>query len=164
MEIGLLRPKYKNLMVSRYQTAAEITGAIITAIKESAPAAEILAPTFYNKDKNKTAKLIWIFCKNAIPYKRESGQRQTAKTLPRILADAKRHGGDCKHMTITAMSLCKALKIPCKIRLISQNFYDTSPNHIYCIAKIDGKDVVIDGVLKNYNTEARYNYKYDIKI
>lgn len=164
MEIGKLQPKNNNYLVSRYQTAAEITGAIVKAIDESAPAAQVLAPTFVNADKKATAKLIWIFCKRAIPYKREPGSRQTAKTLPRILSDAKQHGGDCKHMTIAAASLCKALGIPCRIRLISQNFYDTTPNHIYCIAKINGKDVVIDAVLKNFDTEARYNYKYDIKI
>lgn len=164
MEIGALIPKNNNYLVSRYQTAAEIAGAIVKAIQESEPAAKFLAPKFQNKDKEKTAKLIWIFCRQAIPYKREPGSKQTAKTLPRILSDAAKFGGDCKHMSIAAASLCKACGIPVKLRLISQSAYDTSPNHIYCVAKINGKDVIIDAVLKNFDTEARYNHKYDIKI
>lgn len=164
MEFGALKAKNNNYLVARYQTAAQIAGAIVKAIDESKPAAQFLAPKFKNSDKEKTAKLIWIFCRQAIPYKREPGSRQTAKTLPRILADAQTAGGDCKHMSITAASLCKALNIPVRLRLISQSAYDTSPNHIYCVATINGKDVIIDAVLKRFDTEARYNYKYDIHI
>lgn len=164
MEIDQLRPKNNNYLVSRYQTASEIAGAIVKAIDQSAPAANFLATKFRNKNKMATAKLIWIFCRQAIPYKREPGSKQTAKELPRILTDAPKTGGDCKHMSITAASLCKALGIPVRLRLISQNAFDTSPNHIYCVATINGKDVIIDAVLKRFDTEARYNYKYDIKL
>lgn len=134
------------------------------AIKESEQSANALAPYFKNVDKKTSCKLIFIFCKNVVPYKREPGNKQTAKTLPRILQDAKMNGGDCKHYATISASLCKALGIPVKLRLISQNFYDKSPNHIYAVAKINGKDVIIDPVLKNFDTEARFNYKYDVKI
>ena len=164
MNLGALRPKGNNYLVSRYQTSGEIAGAIIKAVHESKPSAEALAPYFKNNDKKASAKLIFIFCKNAVPYKREAGNAQTAKTLPRILSDAKKIGGDCKHYAIISASICRALGIPVKLRLISQNFYSKSPNHIYAVAKINNKDVIIDPVLKNFDTEARYNYKYDIKL
>lgn len=163
MNIGSLQPKGQDIIVSRYQTAAEIAGAILKAVKESEPAAAFLAPYFKNQDPEKSARLIFFFCKNAIPYRREPGTRQTAKTLPRILADAKKHGGDCKHYSITCASILKALGIPCRLRLISQNYYDKSPNHIYVVARIKGRDVIIDPVLKSFGTEARYNHKFDIK-
>lgn len=171
MNFNALQPNNKNILVSRFQTAGEIAGCIVKAIELSKDSAEILAPKFYNKDKLKTAKLIFYFCKQAIPYKREPSSRQTAKTLPRILADAQKNslsggliGGDCKHYATTTAALCKALNIPVKLRLISQNFYNTSPTHIYCVAKINGEDIVIDGVLKNFNSEARYTHKFDINI
>ena len=171
MNIGALKPKNQNFLVTRYQTAGEIAGAILKAIGESKEAAQVIAPYFKNKDPEKSAKLIFLFCKRAIPYVREGSNKQTAKTLPRILSDAhkigannQKIGGDCKHYTIAAASLCKAIGIPCKVRLISQDHFNTSPTHIYVVARINGKDIVIDGVLKNFNNEARYNYKYDIKI
>lgn len=171
MNLQALKPNNKNILVSRYQTAGEIAGSIVKAIELSKPCAEILAPSFANKDKLKTAKLIFLFCKQAIPYKREPASRQTAKTLPRILADANKNaingdiiGGDCKHYATATASLCKALNIPVKLRLISQNFYDSTPTHIYAVATINGNEVIIDGVLKNFNNEARYTHKYDIKI
>jgi len=163
MNLGALKPKGQTIYVSRYQTAGEIAGAICKAIKDSRASAEILAPHFKAKDKKTTCKLIWVFLKNAVPYKREPGNSQTAKTLPRILSE--RHNGhDCKHYTIMFASLLKALNIPVKLRLISQNFYDKQPNHIYAVATINGKEVICDSVLKNFDTEARYNYKYDIQL
>ena len=164
MNLGALRPQNNRFFVSRYQTAAEIAGAIVKAVDESRPAAEILAPHFKTGNKKDSAKLIFIFIKRAVPYKREPGTRQTAKTLPRILADGKTAGGDCKHYATAAAALCRALGIPVKLRLISQRHYDKSPNHIYAVATINGKDYIIDPVLKNFDTEARYNYKYDIKL
>jgi len=161
MQIGVLRPKQQKILISRNQTSAEIAGAIMKAIEESKPSAEFLAHNFKNASKLATAKLIFIFCKNAIPYVKESGEYQTAKTLPRILNDRK---GDCKHMSIATASLLKACGIPCKLRLVSQRMFDSTPNHIYTIAMINGKEVVLDCVLKSFGTECNYNTAYDIKL
>lgn len=164
INFGYLTPDYKNYTVARYQTASQIAGAIVTAVNNSKKAAETLAPNFENTNKYNQAKLIFVFIKNAVPYVKEPGNRQTAKTVPRILADAKKYGGDCKHYATIAASLCKSLGIKCKLRLISQYYDKKTPNHIYCVAVINGKEVIIDPVLKNFDTEARYNYKYDINI
>ena len=164
MNLGALKPKNQRFLVSRYQTSGEIAGAIVKAINESLPSANLIKHHFDNKDKYESCKLIFLFCKEMIPYKKESGHRQTAKTIPRILSDANKYGGDCKHMATLSASLCKVLNIPCCLRLIAQQPGTTTPNHIYTVAKINGKDVIIDAVLKNFDTEARYNYKYDINI
>lgn len=164
MNFADLNVKNNNYLVARYQTAPEIAGAIVKAINESKPQAEELKSYFENKDKEKSLKLIFLFCKKAIPYKKESGERQTAKTIGRLLQDAKKNGGDCKHYATFIGALCKSLNIPVKLRLISQKFDDKTPNHIYCIAKANGKNFIIDPVLKKFDDEARYNYKYDISI
>lgn len=165
INLGYLTPNYKNTPVARYQTASQIAGAIVKAVKDSKNAADTLAPNFYcNTNYYNECKLIFVFIKNAVPYVKEPGNNQTAKTMPRILADAKKYGGDCKHYATIAAALCKSLGIKCKLRLISQFHDRKTPNHIYCVAIINGKEVIIDPVLKNFDTEARYNYKYDINI
>jgi hypothetical protein len=164
MDLGYFKPQNKNILVSRYQTTGEIAGAIVKAIKESKQSAEKLAPYFKSKNKMESAKLIFLFCKKVLPYVKEPGERQTAKTLNRILADAKKYGGDCKHFSTLSGALCMALNIPCKLRLIAQQYGTKQPNHIYCVAIINGKEVILDSVLKNFDTEARYNYKYDINL
>jgi hypothetical protein len=164
MNLDNLRAKNNTIMVSRYQTAPEIASALLKAINESKTQAKELAPYFENKNKLNSLKLMFLFCKKSIPYKKEPSEVQTAKTLGRILQDANKFGGDCKHYATTIASLCKALNIPCKLRLISQKFDDKTPNHIYVIAKVNGNEYIVDPVLKNFDNEARYNYKYDIKI
>ena len=164
MFLGALQPKYKDYHVARYQTASQIAGSIVKAVNDSKDSAQALKPYFKNSNKYNQARLIFVFIKNAVPYVKEPGNNQTAKTLPRILADAKKNGGDCKHYATLSAAMCKALGIPCKLRLISQFYDKKTPNHIYTVAIINGKEVIIDPVLKNFDTEARYNYKYDINI
>ena len=145
MNLGYFKANNKNITVSRFQSSGEIAGAIVKAVKESKNSAERLAPFFKNKSKYESCKLIFLFAKNVLPYVREPASVQTAKTINRILQDAKTKGGDCKHFSTISSALCIAL-------------------NIYCVAFVNGKEVILDSVLKNFDTEARYNYKYDIKL
>ena len=163
MKMPILTPKGQNILISRYQTAPEIAGAIVKAVRESEKDAQKLAPYLKSTNKVGSARLIFVFIKNTIPYKKEASTKQTARTLARILNEAKK-GGDCKHYATASAALCKALNIPCKLRLIAQLPNSKVPNHIYTVAQINGNEFIIDPVLKNFNTEARYNYKYDILI
>lgn len=156
-----LKAQNRDVLVSRYQTTAQIAGALLRAIDESAPAAQSLARYFNGYSKLENARLIFVFIKQLLPYNREPAENQTARTLQRIIQDSKK-GGDCKHMATTAAALCKALHIPCKLRMIVQDPTTKIPNHIYTVAVINGKEYIIDAVLKAFNNEARYYYKYDI--
>lgn len=156
-----IKAQNREVLVSRYQTTAQIAGALLRAIDESAPAAQALVPYFNGYSQLENARLIFVFIKQLIPYNREPGSKQTARTLQRIIQDSKT-GGDCKHMATTAAALCKALNIPCKLRLIAQNPNSKIPNHIYTVAVINGREYIIDAVLKSFDNEARYYYKYDI--
>jgi hypothetical protein len=152
------------ILVSRYQTSGEIAAAILKAIRESKESGEKLAPYFAGNTKKESCNKIYMFLKQVVPYIKESSDQQTAKTINRILKDAEKYGGDCKHYATFSACICKALNIPCKLRLISQRFNDTTPNHIYTVAMVNGNEVIIDPVLNTFDTEARYNYKYDINI
>lgn len=161
-DLGNIRAENKNILVARYQTTGQIAGAIVKAIKDSEPTAEKLKK-YFQGDKYTQAKLIFFFCKNLLPYNKESANRQTARTMARIIQDAKK-GGDCKHFSTLSATLCKVLGIKCKLRLIAQRYDNDQPNHIYTVALINGKEVIIDAVLNKFDTEARYNKKYDINI
>lgn len=154
------KPLYKEYLVTKNQTAKDIAGAIVKSIKDSGTTANLIAPLLKGKNKYETCKNIFTFTKNNIKYVKEGKDLQTAKTVARVLADKY---GDCKHMATVCYSLCKSLNIPCRLRLISQNFYNADPTHIYCIAIVNGQTVIIDPVLNSFDSEARYYYKYDIK-
>lgn len=152
--------QYKDTLISNNQTTAQIAGAVLKAIKASKEQAALIAPTLIGRSRQQTLKNIFDFCKKHIKYVREPNTLQTAKTLPRILADGY---GDCKHMTTAVASLCKAAKIPVKLRLISQNYFVPDPTHIYAVSNLGAAELVIDPVLKTFANEALYKYKYDIK-
>ena len=161
-----IKAKNNNYLVSRYQTTAQIAGCIVRAIDESQETAQKINKYFKNSNPIKSAKLIFYFCKNTIPYTKEGGEEQSVKTLARMLQDCKKANAkfDCKHYSVLTASLLKSLGIKCKLRLISQKPYTKQPNHIYTIAIINGKEYIVDAVIKNFNDEARYNYKYDINL
>jgi hypothetical protein len=156
-----IKPKYTTTFIKQNQSAKDIATAIVKSIKESEADAKKIAPYLKGSTKQKSLENIFIFCKNNIKYKKESTDLQTARTLGRILQMKQ---GDCKHYTTTIASLGNALNIPIKLRLISQNLLNSDPTHIYCVSNINGKEVIIDPVLNNFNQQATYTKKYDINL
>ena len=158
-----IAPNYKSEFVKSSQNVSDIVVQIKRAINDSKASAEAIAPRLKGSNKLETLKNIFRFVKQ-IPYKKEPASLQTARTLPRILHGAiNGTGGDCKHYTIAVSSLLKALNIPHKLRLISQNFYNAEPTHIYVVAYVNGVEYVLDCVLNSFDEEAAYKYKYDVK-
>lgn len=158
-----IAPQYKTETIKGTQNVTDIVLQIKRAINDSKASAEKIAPKLRGANKLETLKNIFKFVKQ-IPYKKEPASLQTARTLPRILAGAiNGTGGDCKHYTIAISALLKALNIPHKLRLISQNFYNAEPTHIYVVAYINGAEYIMDCVLNNFDSEAAYKYKYDVK-
>ena len=156
-----LTPKFTKEIVKGRQTANNIALQLKRAITESKSSANIIKNKFRGKNDFLTCFKIWDFCKKNIHYKRESENLQTAKTLPLILFHKY---GDCKHYTTFCVSLLQAIGIPCKMRLISQNYYNSEPTHIYCVATIQGKEIILDACMNSFNNECGYKYKYDLKI
>jgi hypothetical protein len=156
-----IKPKNNTIFIKQYQTAKDIAGAIVKSIKDSKDDALKIAPYLQGSTKVKTLKNIFTFAKNNIKYNKESEDLQTARSLGRILS---MKNGDCKHYTTTIASLCGALNLPVKLRLISQNYFSNDPTHIYCVSTLNGKEYIIDPVLRNFDQEAIYTKKYDIKL
>ena len=157
----VLKPKFKKEVIRGTQTAGTIADQLKRAIYESQPAAESISNKFKGSSGKMSCFNVWDYCRNNIQYKKESANLQTAKTLPMILHDKK---GDCKHYTTFCCSILRALGIKTQMRLISQNFYDSDPNHIYCIAIINGEEIIVDPCIKVFNSEAAYKYKYNLNL
>lgn len=156
--MSILKPKFQDRIIVNSQTTDDLLNGVIRAIKDSEEQARHIAPLFRRKDDITTCYLIFEFLKKNVPYKRESPNGQTVRTIARILHDK---NGDCKHYAIFAASILRALKIPFKLRLISQDFYNSEPTHIYVVCN---NDIILDPVLKQFNNEAAYKYKYDYKL
>ena len=162
----IIKPKYTNEVIRGTQNAKNIAAQVKRAIIESKDQAELIKENFKGKNPLMSCFNVYNYCRNYIKYNKESANLQTAKTLSRILSD-KKNGysyGDCKHYTIFCSSILRALGIKTHLRLISQNFYNAEPTHIYCVAIINGKEVIVDGCMKSFDNEAQYKYKYNLNI
>lgn len=162
----IIRPKYTNEVIRGTQNAKNIAAQVKRAIIESKDQADLIKQNFRGKNPLMSCFNVYNYCRNYIKYNKESANLQTAKTLSRILSD-KKNGysyGDCKHYTIFCSSILRALGIKTHLRLISQNFYNAEPTHIYCVAIINGKEVIVDGCMKSFDNEAQYKYKYNLNI
>jgi hypothetical protein len=155
-------PEFQSILLKHDQTAKDIAATLLKAEKESRKYVGKIenyfkAPTIYE-----TCQRIFYFLKNHVPYEREPVEKQTAKTINRIIDDAKKgYGNDCKHYATLAVCILHALGIKAKFRLVS--FYENDyPTHAYAVA-FDGKQqYVIDACLDYFDKETNYKRAFDI--
>lgn len=155
------KPKFGREIIKGKQTSRNIALNCKRAVLESKEAAEIIAKHFRGKDLESTCFNVWEWLRSNIKYKKEGNGEQSAKTLQRIAFDKY---GDCKHYTIFSCSILRALGIPAEMRLISQNYFDPEPTHIYCVVKKGNKEIIVDPCMRIFDNEAIYKYKYTLKI
>lgn len=158
-----IRPTFQERIVTRNQSAADIVRSLKKQTRKSSEDANKLSRTLAGSNDLDSCERIFDFIKDFVAYRKEPGEKQTAATLARTLHQG---FGDCKHYSVMAAALCRSLGIPCQFRLISQNYYDPQPTHIYVVARDrrTGEQIIIDPVLNSFNEEAGYRYNYDINI
>tara|TARA_R110000868_G_C10968444_1_gene769397 strand:+ start:552 stop:1763 length:1212 start_codon:yes stop_codon:yes gene_type:complete len=153
-------PNNKSLLVSKWQNATDIITQIKKTHVANLPYGYKLAPYFDSNNERESCRKIWNFLKYEVPYKAESADRQTTKTLPKFLADAangQKH--DCKHYAQFTGAILAALKIPFSYRFTS--YSGNIPQHVYCVTK---RGVIIDAVLNTFDTEKNYKTKKDMSL
>lgn len=147
-------PNMASKKVKQTQTTSDLIQAIKESHKENIKFAQQIAPYFRGATDFQTGQNIFNFLKTYIPYHVEPAERQTTRTLPRMLHDAAGSiGSDCKHYSIFTGTILQALKIPFKYRLAG---YNTSyPQHIYTVITNQNQNIIVDAVLPHYNTEKK---------
>lgn len=153
----LPKPQGKRVLLKDRQTTNDIISALLDCDYKNKIYAPVLKQ-YFTVSSNPITNLRagYDYTVRKLQYIKE-GQHQTAKSLPVIL----NHGfGDCKHFSLTIGSICRALKVPYKYRLASYTRSKT-PTHIYVVANIYGKQLILDGVIKKFGIEKPFTYAYD---
>lgn len=150
----------KKKYIAENQTAKQIVDYLVIAIDDSQKYFPQLNKKFNNGNKLDTALSIYNYTKDNLIFVKEPPENQNVKTASRVLSDVK---NDCKGYSTFICSSLLACGIPAKLRLAGYNKYDTTPTHVYVVATINGKEVIIDGTLKRFNEEAPYETAYDVK-
>ena len=102
-----------------------------------------------------TSKNIWNFLKYEVPYKVEPSDKQTTKTISRMLFDALNgRGNDCKHYAGFTGAILDALGYKnWRYRFAGYSKYINVPTHVYCYAKDDNGIIYIDAVVNGFDLE-----------
>jgi Ni/Co efflux regulator RcnB len=142
------------------QRATDIIRLMLISEQESQKYFPALRKYFLCSDQLETAKKIFEYSQNHLIYDREPPENQNVKTVARVLHDKY---NDCKGFSTFILCALRACGIPARFRFASYNFWDKTPTHVYVIAKIDGSEYVMDGVIKRFNEEAAYKHFSDVQ-
>lgn len=102
---------------------------------------------------------LWEFTRHKIFYKTDEYGTQKVKVPPALW---KVKQGDCKSKTLFINHVLRCLGIPYIIRFISQGSGDYT--HVYTIAILDGKQIILDSVYDYFNAETGYLRKKDFNM
>lgn len=152
-------PEGKRETITRYQTANDIVNLCMRAVRDSMPYAGIIAKHFRKgNDVKKTCETVWNWIKLNIIYIKEDNNAQSGKTVKRILNDG---FGDCKHYSILAAAIFKAMGFNTYFRVVDQT---GTFNHIYVIVKHKGETIIVDPCHSYFNAASGYYRKKDIQL
>lgn len=163
-----LLPAAKNqkVLTKKRQNTKDIINQVLEQHKSNAVEAKRIAHLFDAGNAYGTCLNIWNFLKYNVPYKVEPSDRQTTKTLSRILYDAIRgDGNDCKHYSGFTGAILDALGYKFKYRFTGYSNYIPTPTHVYCVCTENkNNEIVIDAVLSGFDIEKPYKFKIDKKM
>jgi hypothetical protein len=150
-------PNYRSKLVTDWQNTNDIISALKAQHIENRQYAKIIAPYFCAENERETARNIFNFLKREIRYQVEPAEKQTVKSLPRLLADGY---GDCKHYTNFSNSILEA----CGYKPIYRfaGYSDKGLSHTYTY--LPNSNTVLDAVLSSFDTEKTPKYKKDMSL
>jgi hypothetical protein len=152
----------KRVLTKESQSTKDIIEQVLEQHKQNVKDAKKIAHLFDAGNAYGTCSNIWDFLKYKVPYKVEPSEKQTTKTISRIIYDAKRGAGnDCKHYSGFTGAILDALGYKFKYRFAGYSDYINTPTHVYCICTQNGNTIYVDAVINGFDIEKPYKLKID---
>jgi hypothetical protein len=152
----------KRVLTKESQSTKDIIEQVLDQHKQNVKDAKKIAHLFDAGNAYGTCSNIWDFLKYKVPYKVEPSEKQTTKTLSRIIYDAKRGAGnDCKHYSGFTGAILDALGYKFKYRFAGYSDYINTPTHVYCICTQNGNTIFVDAVINGFDIEKPFKLKID---
>lgn len=153
----LIRPYNPTIkLLHRKGDTDDIIQVVLTVLSDNRNDVKDLAKTF-SKDYA-GLKEIFYLVKDNIEYMEDPDGGQWIQT-PSYLWH-KSQVGDCKSFTVFIASILHHMKIPYIIRFVSFDKSKT-PSHVYPIAVLNGKQVILDAVYQWFDAEKPFTYNHD---
>lgn len=157
-----LIPKPKSIeLVSSSFVTDDIIKSVLSHYEKHKNQLAAFAPHLKGDTVEETCYNVWKFWQQHIKYVRDnvSAGQQIVKSPAAVWADK---FSDCKSFSIAAAVCLHALNIKCVFRFVSFNpDMPTIVTHVYVVAYNQGKEIIIDCCLQNFNMQQAYAKKYD---
>jgi hypothetical protein len=148
------------------QSTNDIINQVLSQHTQNSIEAKKICDLFEAGNIYETSKNIWNFLKYEVPYKVEPSDKQTTKTLSRMIHDAMTgKGNDCKHYAgFTGAVLDACGYTNWSYRFAGYSKYINVPTHVYCYAKDYDGLIYIDAVINGFDLEKPFALNIDKKI
>lgn len=160
MDVGLI-PKADGIesVIHRDGSTEDIMEVVVNASNKKVKKDFCKFAQQFDRSEEGLRKL-WSFVKYKITYKVDPDGRQDI-LLPSALFE--RGYGDCKSKTVFIVHVLKCLNIPYIIRFTTY-VKNGNMSHVYPIAYLDGKHIIVDSVYDFFNREKKYSEKTDVNM
>ncbi len=150
---------FKKVLVSD-QSTKDIVNGIIDTEYQYRKEYDKISRYFLGNDVRETAKNVWEFLKNNVPYFIESGNRQTLRSPSAILSMPM--GADCKSYSLFTAGIFQSLnfkgdlKVPVAFRFASYKNNSKEPGHVFVVLYPGTKkEIWVDPVLDRFDDRSK---------
>jgi len=151
------------------QNVTDIIGAILDTHKQYREEYDKIYQYFVGSTPTETANNIFKYLKKNVKYNIEPENLQTVKSPAAIIATGNA-GSDCKNYALFINGVLDSYRrnelqgFDLYFRFASYDPFDNTPQHVFSVMNIDGKEIWIDPVLTFFNQKKQPNYYKDKKI
>jgi len=151
------------------QNVTDIIGAILDTHKQYREEYDKIYQYFVGSTPTETANNIFKYLKKNVKYNIEPENLQTVKSPAAIIATGNA-GSDCKNYALFINGVLDSYRrnelqgFDLYFRFASYDPFDDTPQHVFSVMNIDGKEIWIDPVLTFFNQKKQPNYYKDKKI
>jgi len=151
------------------QNVTDIIGAILDTHKQYREEYDKIYQYFVGSTPTETANNIFKYLKKNVKYNIEPENLQTVKSPAAIIATGNA-GSDCKNYALFINGVLDSYRrnelqgFDLYFRFASYDPFDDTPQHVFSVMNIDGKEIWIDPVLSFFNQKKQPNYYKDKKI
>jgi len=155
-------PKMQSEIIVRYHQIPDIVDGTLSMHKKSGTEYDKFSHLFWAGNDVDTARNIFNFVKQYIPYRVEKESDQTGKHPARILVDGiSGKNNDCKHYALFICGIMHSLqRMGCDIHPVYIFATDIKgqkePSHVFAAIKTPGGLVWVDPVLNTFNQFHKY--------
>jgi len=148
----------KTLVLHDDGEVQDIIRAILQADRKAKPFTVQFAWKIRRNSQRASLRTLWRFVRENIEYRRDWPGHEVVKSPARTWEDGY---GDCKSMSVFIGSVLQNLGIPYVYRVVFFDPQRPEQGHIYPVATVKGKEIILDAVHTRFDEEVPYWKKTD---